>query len=225
MRAWMALAFLFSSASKGAEETEELPELVVEADRDSVLPAHFAGSATVIDAEAIARSGARGFGENAASRVLILIDGRPVNRPDMASVSWLEVPLARLERVEILRGSQTARFGDNAVGGVINLITKQGGKAATVVEGAGGSDGYALARLSHSETIQGNAIAFDLEHNVTDGWRQNAYSELDSAAFRWSRDLARGTAAEFGVSWADEVAGFPGPLGKTRYLLNPRESI
>ena len=254
MRAYLALAFLFSSASAGAEETEELPELVVEAVRDSVLPAHFAGSATVIDAEAIARSGARsvadilasqggvrftstsgdkgggsvhlrGFGENAASRVLVLIDGRPVNRPDMASVSWLEVPLARLERVEILRGSQTARFGDNAVGGVINLITKQGGKATTVVEGGGGSDGYALARLSHGETTQGNAIAFDLEHNVTDGWRQNAYSELDAAAFRWSRTLARATAAEFGVSWADEVAGFPGPLGKSRYLLNPRESI
>ena len=107
MRAYLALAFLFSSASAGAEETEELPELVVEAVRDSVLPAHFAGSATVIDAEAIARSGARsvadilasqggvrftstsgdkgggsvhlrGFGENAASRVLVLIDGRPV---------------------------------------------------------------------------------------------------------------------------------------------------
>lgn len=223
-------------------------------DEDSVLPPHFAGDSTVIASEEIAKSGVRsvaellaaqggirlssttgnssdaavhmrGFGENSSSRVLVLIDGRPINRPDMAGISWLEVPIARLDHVEILRGSQTARFGDNAVGGVINLITKDGGKASTVVEGAGGSDGYSLARISHQDTYAGNNIAFDLERNFTDGWRQNSYNELESAALRWGRDFTRGIATDFGVSWADEKGGFPGPLGKDRYLLNPRESI
>ncbi len=254
IRACILPALLLFPVPSSAEETEELPEIIVEAERTSVIPRHFAGSAAVIEPEAIARSGARsvaellasqggvrftstsgdmaggavhmrGFGENSSSRVLILVDGKPVNRPDMASVSWFEIPLARLERVEILRGSQTARFGDNAVGGVINLITKSGGEGSTVVEGAGGSDGYLLARLSHRDSIAGNGIAFDLEHNFSDGWRQNAWSELDSAAFRWDRDLAKGSSAEFGVSWAEESGGFPGPLSKNRYLLNPRDSI
>ncbi len=244
----------------GAQEREEdgrLDPLVVEADEqneDTVLPLHFAGNATVIGPEAIARSGARsvadllvskgglrltsatgnaadssvhlrGFGENSASRALVLIDGRPINRADMASVSWLEVPLARIERVEILRGSHSARFGDNAVGGVINLITKSGPTTSTVVEAAGGSDGTLIARASHQDTLDGHGIGFDFEKNLTDGWRENAFSDLESASVRWDKSLARGIEADLSLSWADERNGFPGPLGKDRYLADPRQSI
>jgi iron complex outermembrane receptor protein len=251
IRAFLAVLLLGGVAGSRAEELEEI---VVEAEADSVVPPHFAGSATVIDEREIAESGARsvadllaarggirlssssgnnsgsavhlrGFGENASSRVLVLVDGRPINRPDIGGVSWLEVPLARVGSIEILRGSQTARFGDNAVGGVINLITKEGGKRATILEAAGGSDGYTLARLSHQDTYAGNRIAFDLERNFTDGWRQNAESELESAALRSGRPVASGAELELGVSWANERNGFPGPLGKDRYLLAPRESI
>ena len=254
MNTRLSIPLLLFSVAIAAEEPEELPEIVVEARRDGVIPQHFAGSATVIDEKEVAESGARsvadllamkggirlsttsgntsgaavhlrGFGENASSRVLVLVDGRPINRPDMGGVSWLEVPISRVARVEILRGSQTARFGDNAVGGVINLVTKEGGKASTVVEGAGGSDGYTLARISHQDSYGGHDIAFDLERNFTDGWRQNAASELESAAFRWGKEIAKGSDASFGISWADEFNGFPGPLTKDRYLLNPRESI
>lgn len=250
----LAIAIFLLPSAFAAEEPESLSEIIVEADADTVIPAHFAGTSTVIDEKEIAESGVRsvadllatkggirlsttsgntsgaavhlrGFGENASSRVLVLVDGRPVNRPDMGGVSWLEVPVSRLERVEILRGSQTARFGNNAVGGVINLVTKDGGKTSTVVEGAGGSDGSMLARASHQGTYEGHRISFDLERNFTDGWRDNAASELESAAFRWGKDLAQGAGANFGVSWADEFNGFPGPLSKDRYLLNPRGSI
>jgi iron complex outermembrane recepter protein len=108
--------------------------LVVEASRGSILPSHFAGDTTVIDERTITQAAARslvdllatqggprltyltgnsadgelllrGFGENSSSRVLILVDGRPVNRPDMSAVSLPEVPLSRIKRVEILRGS------------------------------------------------------------------------------------------------------------------------
>lgn len=248
----LVAAMLAPAIAPGDEE--ELPALVVEADRDSVLPEHFAGSATVIDEETIAKSGVRsvadllatrggvrltntsgnssgssvhlrGFGENASSRVLVLVDGRPVNRPDMAGVSWLEVPVARLERVEILRGSQSARFGDNAVGGVINLVTSGGSTESTVVEAAGGSDGYTLARLSHRELIDGHGITFDAERNFTDGWRDNAFNDLETASFRWDKQLANWIDADLGVSWAEERGGFPGPLTKERFLLNPRQSI
>ncbi len=242
----------------GAQDTEvaRLDPLVVESEEeeDSVLPAHFAGSATVIDEETITNSGARsvagllasrggvrltsttgnpadatvhlrGFGENAASRVLVLVDGRPINRADTAPVSWLEVPLARLERVEILRGSHSARFGDNAVGGVINLVTKSESTTSTVVEAAGGSDGSLIARASHHGGIGGHRIGLDLEKNLTDGWRENGFSELESAALRWDKALAANLAADLSLSWADESGGFPGPLGTAAYLADPRQSI
>ena len=225
-----------------------------EEEENRIIPEHVAGSATVIDAETIASSGSRsvaellasrggirltsntgnpadasvhlrGFGENAASRALVLIDGRPANRADMASVSWLEIPLARLERVEILRGSHSARFGDNAVGGVINLVTRRGTTTNTVVEAAAGSDASFIARASHHQASGGNQLGFDFESNLTDGWRDNAFSELESGSVRWDRDVRRNLKAGFSLSWADQRGGFPGPLTLGRYLANPRQSI
>lgn len=250
-----SLALLVMAAEVRGDEEEQLPEMVVQGVRGSVVPAHFAGSATVIDAEKISNSGARsvadllvsegnlvlsstsgntsdgqvqlrGFGENAASRVLVLIDGQPVNRPDMAGISWLEVPLSRIERVEILRGSQTARFGDNAVGGVINLITRSGGdKPVTTLEAAGGSDGYFLTRAGYSQKTGDQDFSFDLERNLSDGWRQNSATELESASGRWRKTWAKRDELRLGFGWTDEYGEFPGPLSKSRYLADPRQSI
>jgi iron complex outermembrane recepter protein len=236
------------------DEAQELGPMVVEARLDSVVPPFFAGNATVIGEETIRESGARsvaesltsqggvqvtsfsgnasggtvslrGFGENSASRVLILVDGRPLNRPDMAAVSLQEVPLSRIARIEILRGSQTARFGDQAVGGVINFVTKSAEKPQSSVEVALGSDDYSLLRLAHDGRYAGNGVALDYERNFSAGWRENSASELESAALRWDRELRKGTELRAGISWTDEFAGFPGPLSEQEYRENPRQSI
>lgn len=69
----------------------------------------------------------RGFGgDNPYGKTLILLDGRRLNRPDMASLNWLQIPVANVERIEVVRGGSSALYGDNAVGGVINIITKKG---------------------------------------------------------------------------------------------------
>lgn len=64
-----------------------------------------------------------GFGDNGFSRVLVLIDGVPVNRPDMSSFNWASVPLAGVSRIEVIRGANSVQYGDQAVAGVVNIIT------------------------------------------------------------------------------------------------------
>lgn len=66
-----------------------------------------------------------GFGDGGFGRTLILINGRPVNRPDMASFDWNQITLASVSRIEIIKGSMSSQYGDQAVAGVINIITKQ----------------------------------------------------------------------------------------------------
>ena len=233
---------------------QELSPMVVEARQDSLVPPYFPGNVTVIEEATIQQSGARsvadlltsqggvrvtsfsgnasggtlslrGFGENSSSRVLILVDGRPLNRPDMAAASLQEVPLSRIARIEILRGSQTARFGDQAVGGVINFITKSADKPRSSVEVALGSEEYSLVRLAHDGRYAGNGVAFDYERNFSAGWRENSASELESAGLRWERELRKGSELRAGISWADEFTGFPGPLSEKEYRENPRQSI
>src|SRR5512143_3858269 len=69
----------------------------------------------------------RGFGETAQSNTLVLVDGRRINQADLSGTDWTLIPLDRVKRIEIIRGARgSVLYGDNASGGVINIITKEG---------------------------------------------------------------------------------------------------
>ena len=71
--------------------------------------------------------GMRGFGESANANTLVLIDGRRLNNLDISSPDLNSIALEDVERIEILQGSAGVLFGDQAVGGVINIITRKPG--------------------------------------------------------------------------------------------------
>ena len=64
---------------------------------------------------------------NGDKRVLVLIDGRRANISTSGTFSadWLP-PIDTIERIEVLKGAGSALYGTDAVGGVINIITKKG---------------------------------------------------------------------------------------------------
>ena len=68
----------------------------------------------------------RGFGEASKMNVLVLIDGRRVNEIDMSGADWTQISLNQVEQIEVSRGAASVLYGDNAVGGVINIRTKKG---------------------------------------------------------------------------------------------------
>jgi len=69
--------------------------------------------------------GLRGFaGRGGQSRTLILLDGQPVNNSYIGSVNWSTFSVSELERVEVARGPFSSLYGGNAMGGVVNMITR-----------------------------------------------------------------------------------------------------
>jgi len=68
----------------------------------------------------------RGFGETAAQNSLFLIDGRRVNEIDMSGTDLMQVPVEMIERIEIYRGPASVLYGDNAIGGAVNIILQKG---------------------------------------------------------------------------------------------------
>jgi iron complex outermembrane receptor protein len=60
-----------------------------------------------------------------SDRTLVLLDGVPKNKIAGGSVNWHNINLDNIERIEIIKGPASALYGNNAMGGVINIITKK----------------------------------------------------------------------------------------------------
>ena len=81
----------------------------------------------------------RGFNGQPNPSISVFVDGVRVNEPESNTVNFDLIPIQNVERIEVLPGA-TAIFGQNALGGVINIVTKRGTKTPqTTVESALGS--------------------------------------------------------------------------------------
>lgn len=69
--------------------------------------------------------GMRGFGDNATSNSLILVNGYRLTNPDTLPPDLNSIPVDNIERIEIVPGSAAILYGSDAVGGVINIITRK----------------------------------------------------------------------------------------------------
>lgn len=163
----------------------------------------------------------RGFGENGGLRTLTLVDGRRLDSLDFSSANWRGIPVESIERIEIVRGSGAVLHGDQAVAGVINIITNRGrGEAGEVSAGAGSFD-YRKFAASVSKTLGGHHIALNAEHVASDEYRHNNEHRSTAGSARLSRALAGGEAyAEIGAS--SLRFGLPGSLTAARFASDPR---
>lgn len=168
----------------------------------------------------------RGFGENASSRTLILLDGLPVDTPDLAASPWFQFPVSGLSQVEVLRGSRTVRYGSGALGGVISLESRTSrGEVEGSVEAVFGS--------FESETYRGNlslplgdwGVGIHVDRNLSEGYREN--SGIDSTA--WSAVLQSPESDSFEARWflSGNSLTFenPGSLSRAQFEEDPRQSI
>lgn len=69
----------------------------------------------------------RGFGDQFANKLLVMVDGRSVYTPTFSGVYWenLNMPMEDIDRIEVIRGPGATIWGANAVNGVINIVTKE----------------------------------------------------------------------------------------------------
>ena len=91
-----------------------------------------------------------------SGRTLILVDGAPVGDPSMISNEFdlNLVPIEQVERIEILKGAQSTMYGSDAIGGVINIITKAKAKKIWTGSFATGSYGTRNLDIQHANTFR-----------------------------------------------------------------------
>lgn len=171
-----------------------------------------------------ARIDAGGFGATGNLNTLVLLNGRRLNDADLSGANLATIPLNSVARVEILHGSSAVLYGDNAVGGVVNIITKSGfeGPRASVAAESGTYRTHALAVNANLRNADSALMisAHDLE---SDGYRLNSAFDDKNLATEIMR-LAGESRYGLRASAYQESTRLPGPLNEPVYLLNPRES-
>jgi outer membrane receptor protein involved in Fe transport len=158
---------------------------------------------------------ARGFqnGGSAGSSLLVLVDGVRANEADNGITDWALLDLDRVERIEIVRGPTSALYGDNAVGGVIHIITRPlPGPPTLRIGGAGGSydGGRGHALLTGSEGPA--TLALSAEGLTTDGYRDRAFFRRGDTQGSLALDLGERVAAGVAGGYHADERRFPGAL-------------
>jgi len=156
----------------------------------------------------------RGFGAFASSNTLVLMNGRRLNDLDLQGVDLSTIPRESIERIEITRGNSGAvLYGDNAVGGVINIVTKTGigGPPISIrAEGSLGSFNQSMGKVSTTTNSGPWSTSFQAEGIKSDGYRVNNSLNQQNA----TGDIRYTTpdfTAYFDVSGDNQHLGFPGP--------------
>lgn len=103
---------------------------------------------------------------------LLLVDGvRMDTQSGSGGAAWEAIPLAQIERVEIVRGAASSVYGSDAVAGVIQVFTRKGKRTPTLEIGAGvGSLGLAKGDLSLSGAAGNLDYALSLAQEAADGF-------------------------------------------------------
>jgi len=153
----------------------------------------------------------RGMGDTSASNVIILVDGVRLNPPDLAGPDLSGIPLNSIERIEIVRGAGSVVYGDGAVGGVINIITKKAKKRPkTKVSGSFGSYETLDSRASSSGKIDKLAFNINAAYYNSSGYRDNGYYRKKDASGRVGYDFAEHVTVSGSASYHGDSYGLPG---------------
>ena len=107
---------------------------------------------------------------------LVLLDGVPLNDPFFGYVQWSEVPLETVDRVEVVRGGGATLWGNYALGGIINILTRPIDRTGLVAEAAGGSRG--TYRSDGHAALAGNGFGVGIDGGInhSDGYVEQAAS-------------------------------------------------
>lgn len=149
-----------------------------------------------------------------ASQVLILQDGRPLNNPRDGEVDLSSIPLGNIERVEVVRGPSSSLYGSGAMGGTVNIITKNPPKDGQKTElySSFGTFRTYDERFSNGAKISKFGYLINGEYESSSGFRANSELDTKDANAKLEYELNDNNRLCFNSGWYRSRAGSPGPL-------------
>ena len=239
----IALMFISLSAVRAQPAPGALSDVTVTGTREAAALSLTPAAVGIIPAETIRRTGpahpsqllgqvpgvavavTNGEGHTTAIRqpfttapvYLFLEDGIPIRPTGFFNHNALyETNLPQAGGVEIVRGPGSALYGSDAIGGIVNVLTRApASRAGADARAEFGSDGWLRLLAGGDSGSQGwGALRGDLNLTHTDGWRDATAYDRRSGSLRWDAGLGNATVARtvFAFSRVDQQTGANSPL-------------
>lgn len=160
----------------------------------------------------------RGQGDTYSSNVLLLIDGVSINEADLSGADYSTVALGQIERIEILRGPNTVRYGNGAVGGVINIITRSP-EPGFGLNARSRYGSYSTTDSGVGASWANEAVWFGVDGAYFDseGYRDNSDLEKKDLLLKGGVSPVTWLQASATASWHRDKYGLPGPISKEQF--------
>ena len=101
------------------------------------------------------------------TRALVLLDGIPLHDPYSGTIQWQKVPLSTLRQVEVVRGGNASIFGNFALGGTINLLTRRVDTSGVGIDAAYGTNSTRRTTLTVDQIVN-EVSSFRVTHSDMD---------------------------------------------------------
>jgi outer membrane receptor for ferrienterochelin and colicins len=219
------------TASKRAQSLEDVPVSI------SVLNAaeiQRRNSLAVIDAlryvpgvnvtgQQVNIRGSSGYSLGAGSRTLVLLDGIPFIAGDTGELNFESIPMGQVERIEVVKGASSALYGSNALGGVINIITKPISEipetAVRIYGGFYNKPDYDQWRwtdntryfngqsISHARRVGDLGMSLFLSRQFDDGYRKNDQRRRYNFYLKTREDFSSSNSITLNVGLVYQFAG------------------
>ncbi len=147
-----------------------------------------------------------------ASQVLVMVDGRPLNNPRDGQAELANIPVNAIDRIEVVHGPGSSIYGSNAMGGTVNIITKdppRNGQSTELFSSFGTYRTYD-ERVSHGARIGQFGYMVNGEFQRTSGNRDNSRFQAEDLNTKLEYDVNDSNSLVFGAGNYRSKQGTPG---------------
>lgn len=145
------------------------------------------------------------------NQTLVMVNGVPINSATNGTPNLNEIMLEDVERVEVMVGPASFVYGANALGGVVNVITRQA-KNGLTFKTAMGSYGTGVATMQGSWSGENLGVSVSGTLQNSDGFRENSQADGKSLRLALTLKPTQQFEAVLNAGWQTSEYGLPGPV-------------